>query len=54
MNASTGYQQMINKIDVLNREDFLKYMDDARANAYIIEDPNFGTNNTSLPRMAKD
>ena len=50
MNASTGYQQMINKIDVLNREDFLKYMDDARANAYIIEDPNFGTNNTSLPQ----
>ena len=50
VNVSTGYQQMINKIDVLNREDFLKYMDDARANAYIIEDPNFGTNNTSLPQ----
>ncbi|MBV5311941.1 MAG: TonB-dependent receptor [Prolixibacteraceae bacterium] len=49
VNVSTGMQQMINKIDVLNREDFLKYMDDARANAYIIEDPNFGTNNTSLP-----
>ncbi len=50
VNVSTGYQQMINKIDVLNREDFLQYMDDARANAYIIEDPNFGTNNTSLPQ----
>lgn len=49
VNVSTGYQQMINKIEVLNREDFLKYMDDARANAYIIEDPNFGTNNTNLP-----
>lgn len=45
VSVSTGYQQMINKIDVLNREDFLKYMDDSRANAYIIEDPNFGTNN---------
>ncbi|MBL7966290.1 MAG: TonB-dependent receptor [Prolixibacteraceae bacterium] len=50
VNVSTGYQQMINKIDVLNREDFLQYMDDARANAYIIEDPNFGTNNPSLPQ----
>ena len=49
VNVSTGYQQMINKIEVLNREDFLKYMDDARANAYIIEDPNFGTNNPNLP-----
>jgi len=49
VNASTGVQQMINKIDVLNREDFLKYMDDARANAYVIEDPNFGTNNPNAP-----
>jgi len=49
INVSTGMQQMINKIDVLNKEDFLKYMDDARANAYIIEDPNFGTNNPNAP-----
>ncbi|NEW83969.1 MAG: TonB-dependent receptor [Mariniphaga sp.] len=49
VNVSTGMQQMINKIDVLNREDFLKYMDDSRANAYIIEDPNFGTNNPNAP-----
>ena len=49
VNVSTGYQQMINKIEVLNREDFLQYLDDARANAYIIEDPNFGTNNSNLP-----
>lgn len=45
INASTGFDRMINKIDVLNREDFLKYIDDARANAYVLEDPNFGTNN---------
>ena len=50
VNVSTGFQQMINKIDVLGREDFLKYMDDARANAYIIEDPNFGTNNPNVPQ----
>ncbi len=49
VNVSSGMQQMINKIDVLKRDDFLKYMDDSRANAYIIEDPNFGTNNTSAP-----
>ncbi len=49
VNVSTGMQQMIHKIETLGREDFLKYMDDARANAYIIEDPNFGTNNTNLP-----
>lgn len=49
INASTGYDRMINKVDVLNREDFLKYIDDARANAYVLEDPNFGTNNPELP-----
>ena len=49
VNVSTGYQQMINKIDVLDRADFLQYMDDSRANAYIIEDPNFGTDNPNAP-----
>ncbi|WP_345032844.1 TonB-dependent receptor [Ravibacter arvi] len=49
INASTGYDRMINKIDVLNREDFLKYIDHARAAAYVLEDPNFGTNNPELP-----
>jgi TonB-linked SusC/RagA family outer membrane protein len=49
INASTGFDKMINKIDVLNREDFLQYLDDARAAAYVLEDPNFGTNNPELP-----
>jgi TonB-linked SusC/RagA family outer membrane protein len=44
VSVSTGMEQMIHKMDVLNREDFLKYADDARAQAYIVEDPNFGTN----------
>jgi TonB-dependent starch-binding outer membrane protein SusC len=44
VNVSTGYEQMIHKMDVLNKEDFLKFMDDSRAQAYIVEDPNFGTN----------
>lgn len=50
INASTGFDRMINKIDVLNREDFLKYIDDARANAYVLEDPNFASDNPELPR----
>lgn len=44
VNVSTGYENMIHRMDVLNKEDFLKFMDDSRAQAYIVEDPNFGTN----------
>ena len=44
VNVSTGLEMMIHKVDVLNREDFLKYADDARAQAYIVECPLFGTN----------
>lgn len=50
INVSRGFDKMINKIDVLERDDFIKYLDDARANAYIIEDPNFGTNNLDAPQ----
>ena len=49
VNVSTGYEMMIHRMDVLNREDFLKFMDDARAQAYIVEDPNFGTNDPNAP-----
>jgi TonB-linked SusC/RagA family outer membrane protein len=49
INASRGFDRMINKMDVLHGDDFLKYLDDARANAYIVEDPNFGTNNLDAP-----
>jgi TonB-linked SusC/RagA family outer membrane protein len=49
INASRGFDRMINKVNVLDRDDFIKYLDDARANAYIIEDPNFGTNNPDAP-----
>lgn len=49
VNISTGYQKMINQVKTLNREDFLKYMDDSRANAYVVEDPNFGSNNLNAP-----
>jgi TonB-dependent starch-binding outer membrane protein SusC len=45
VDVSHGMEMMINPMDMLNREDFLQYMDDARAQAYIVEDPNFGTNN---------
>ena len=49
VNVSTGYENMIHRMDVLNKEDFLKFMDDSRAQAYIVEDPNFGTNNPDAP-----
>jgi len=42
---NTGVQSMINKVKVLNSKDFLTYMDDARAQSYINEDPNLGSNN---------
>jgi len=50
INASHGFDRMINKMDVLHGDDFLKYLDDARANAYIVEDPNFGTDNLDAPQ----
>ncbi len=50
VNFSRGVDRMINKVDVLHGNDFLQYLDDARANAYIVEDPNFGTDNTELPQ----
>jgi len=45
VDVSTGMEMMINAMDMLNREDFLQYMDDARAQAYVVEDPNRGTDN---------
>lgn len=44
VNASSGFQNRINKVDVLNKEDYLQYFEDARIAAYLVEDPNFGTN----------
>lgn len=50
INASSGVQSMLNKVDVLNRDQFLQMMDDSRAAAYVIEDPHFGTNNSEAPQ----
>lgn len=49
VNVNTGYQKMINKVDVLNKDQFIQYFDDSRKNAYLLEDPNFGTNNPDAP-----
>ncbi|MCE5346532.1 MAG: TonB-dependent receptor [Bacteroidales bacterium] len=49
LNISTGYEKMIHRMNTLNKEDFLKFMDDSRAQAYIVEDPNFGTNDPNAP-----
>lgn len=49
VNATTGVQSMLNKVEVLNRDQFLQMMDESRAAAYVIEDPNFGTNDPEAP-----
>jgi len=49
VNASTGLEQMLNPMKALNKEDFLKFIADGRSAAYVVEDPNFGTNNPNAP-----
>jgi TonB-linked SusC/RagA family outer membrane protein len=49
VNVSSGVQSMLNKVEVLDRDQFLQMMDDSRAAAYVIEDPNFGTNDPEAP-----
>lgn len=49
VNASTGFQNRINKVDVLNKKDYLQYFEDSRIAAYLVEDPNLGTNNPDAP-----
>jgi len=49
INASSGFQNMINKVDVLNKQDYLQYFEEARIAAYLVEDPNLGTNDPNAP-----
>ncbi|OFY68498.1 MAG: hypothetical protein A2V64_10510 [Bacteroidetes bacterium RBG_13_43_22] len=49
VNASSGFQNRINKVDVLNKQDYLQYFEEARIAAYLVEDPNLGTNNPDAP-----
>lgn len=48
VNISTGFENMINKLDVLNREDYLSFVEDSRSQAYIIEDPGYGSDNPNV------
>lgn len=48
-NASYGMENMTRKVNTLNRTDFIQFLDDARAQAYIIEDPNLGTDDPNAP-----
>lgn len=43
VSVSYGVQNVLRKYDVLNTEDYLQYYEDSRANAYLVEDPNLGT-----------
>lgn len=49
VSVNTGFQNRINKVDVLNKQDYLKYFEEARIAAYLVEDPNFGTNDPNAP-----
>ncbi len=52
VNVSGGVQNAMRKMKVLGREDFLTFMNESRANAYLVEDPNFGTDNPNLPQWS--
>ena len=54
IDVSMGVEKMIHKMHLLNREDFLQYMDDARAQAYVVEDPNYGTDDPDAPLWSWD
>ncbi len=49
VSVKNGYQNVLRTYDPLNREDYLKYYEDSRANAYLVEDPNLGTDNPNIP-----
>lgn len=42
--VSYGVQNALRKMDVLNSDDFIQFYEESRENAYVVEDPNFGTN----------
>lgn len=42
--VSYGVQNALRKMDVLNSKDFIQFYEESRENAYVVEDPNFGTN----------
>ncbi len=49
VSVKNGYQNVLRTYDPLNRKDYLQYYEDSRANAYLVEDPNLGTDNPNIP-----
>lgn len=43
ISIKSGIQNVLRRYDALNREDYLQYYEDSRANAYLVEDPNLGS-----------
>jgi len=41
--VSYGVQNVLREYDVLNTKDYLQFYEDSRANAYVVEDPNLGS-----------
>ncbi|MGQ1783589.1 SusC/RagA family TonB-linked outer membrane protein [Saccharicrinis sp. GN24d3] len=48
-----GVQEVLRKYDALNRDDFLQYYEDSRANAYLVEDPNLGSDDPNAPLWSR-
>lgn len=53
VSVSYGVQNVLRQYETLNREDYLQYYEDSRANAYLVEDPNLGTDNPNLPLWSR-
>ncbi len=53
VSVSYGIQNVLREYNTLNREDYLQYYEDSRANAYVVEDPNLGTDNPNVPLWSR-
>lgn len=40
LNVSKGIQTILRKVEVLNRDEFVQYISDSRAQSYVLQDPN--------------
>lgn len=53
VSVNYGIQNVLREYNVLNTEDYLQFYEDSRANAYLVEDPNLGTDNPNLPLWSR-
>ena len=53
-NANYGFSNIINQIEMLNREEYLQYMTDTRDQAYLNRDPNRWVGDPEVGRWSRD